>query len=100
MRKTITYEPTTPEDLSHFFSLHKEEYQEMWIILTKKQHANPQPVSPGEAITEAIRHGLIDSRTKSIDHRQFKMRFTKRVPGSHWSDSNLRILERIKNGDM
>ena len=72
----------------------------MWIVLTKKKYENPQPVSPFEALTEAIRHGLIDSRTKSVDKLRFKMRFTKRKPGSHWSEGNLRILKRIEKGEL
>ena len=66
-KKSVTFEPRNSGEISYFFEENKEKYHEMWIVLTKKKYANPQPVSPHEALTEAIRHGLIDSCTKSIN---------------------------------
>lgn len=96
IKKLITFEPKNVNELSHFFKVNKDKYHEIWIVLAKKKYANPQPVSAIEALTEAIRHGLIDSRTKSLNDQKYCMRFTKRKAGSHWSKENLRILEKIK----
>jgi hypothetical protein len=35
-------------------------------------------VSFTEAVTLAIAQGLVDSRTKSLDNKKYKIRFTKR----------------------
>jgi hypothetical protein len=56
----------------------KEKYHEIWIIITKKKFSNPQPVSFIEAVTLAIAQGLVDSRTKNLDNKKYKIRFTKR----------------------
>ena len=95
-KPSATFEPRNVDELSHFFEVNKDKYHEIWVVLTKKKYANPQPVSAYEALTEAIRHGLIDSRTKSVGERKYKMRFAKRAQGSHWSEVNLRILEKIR----
>jgi hypothetical protein len=49
-----------------------------WIILTNKKYADPQPVSFNEAVSEAVKQGLIDSRSKSLSERKYAIRFTKR----------------------
>ncbi len=95
-RQSATFEPRTPCELSHFFEANKDRYDEIWVVLTKKKHADPQPVSGHEALKEAIRHGLIDSRTRSLGKQKYEMRFTKRLPGSHWSRINAKIAEEIK----
>jgi hypothetical protein len=51
---------------------------EIWVVLTKKTHADPQPVSFIEAVAEAIKHGLVDSRTKTLSEKKYAVRFTKR----------------------
>lgn len=76
--KSVSFEPKNAKELSRFFEVNKYKYHEILIILTKKKHANPQPVSFTEAVTEALQHGLIDSRTKGIDDRKYCVRFTKR----------------------
>ena len=76
--QSIHFEPRNAEELSRFFEANREKYHEMWIVLTKKKHANPQPVSFTEAVEEAVKHGLIDSRTKSLDDKKYAIRFTKK----------------------
>jgi hypothetical protein len=76
--RSVHFEPTNPEELSQFFEANKDKYHEIWVVLTKKTSANSQPVSFTEAVTEAIKHGLIDSRTKSLSDQKYGIRFTKR----------------------
>ena len=76
--RTATFEPKNAEELSRFLEINKGKYSEIWIVLTKKKFANPQPVSFVDAISEAAKHGLIDSRTKSLDEQKYAVRFTKR----------------------
>jgi len=63
-KKTISFEPKNMKELSSLLEANKDSYHEIWVVLTKKEHANPQPVSFHEAQTEAIKQGLVDSRPK------------------------------------
>jgi hypothetical protein len=51
-------------------------------VLTKKKVAIFQPVSFNEAVNEAKKQGLIDSRTKTLDEKKYAIRFTKRIKKS------------------
>jgi hypothetical protein len=74
----ITFEPTNTAELSRFFKTNKNRYHEIWIVITKKKHLDPQLLSFTEAVAEAIKHNLIDSRTKSLNDEKYAIRFTKR----------------------
>jgi hypothetical protein len=75
---SISYEPKDIDDLAEFLKENKGKYHEIWVILAKKAHADPQPVSFNEAVSEAITQGLVDSRTKTLDDLRYAVRFTKR----------------------
>jgi len=75
---SIIYEPQNIDDLSSFLKANKDKYHEIWVVLIKKEHANPQPVSFSEAVSLAIEQGLVDSRTKTLDEKRYAIRFTKR----------------------
>jgi uncharacterized protein YdeI (YjbR/CyaY-like superfamily) len=75
---SVTFEPKNAKELAHFFEINRDNYHEIWIIITKKKHVDPQPVTFYEAVTEAIKQGLIDSQTKSLNEHKYLIRFTKR----------------------
>jgi len=75
---SITYEPQNISDLSSFLKENKEKYHEIWVVLIKKKHLDPQPVSFSEAVGRAIELGLVDSRIKTLDEKRYAVRFTKR----------------------
>ena len=75
---SIIYEPQNIDDLSSFLKANKDKYHEIWVVLIKKEHVNPQPVSFSEAVSLAIEQGLVDSRTKTLDEKRYAIRFTKR----------------------
>jgi hypothetical protein len=77
-KESVTFEPKNAEELARFFETNKDRYHEIWIVITKKDHTNPQPVSFNDAVTEAIKQGLIDSRTKTLNEQKYMIRFTKR----------------------
>jgi hypothetical protein len=77
-RQSISFEPKNVEELHRFLDANKNGCHEIWNILTKKAIANSQPVSFKEAVTEAVKQGLIDSRTKSVSEQKYSVRFTKR----------------------
>ena len=76
--RTATFKPRSMTELSQFLKKNKEKHHEIWVVLTKKKHANPQPVSFKDAVDEAVKQGLIDSRTKSLDEQKYAVRFTER----------------------
>jgi hypothetical protein len=79
MVESSTFEPQNVSELKRFFEENKDRYHEIWVVITKKQTANPQPVSFNQALIEAKKQGLIDSRTKTIDEKKYMIRFTKRI---------------------
>jgi uncharacterized protein YdeI (YjbR/CyaY-like superfamily) len=79
MGESVTFEPQTVSELKQFLEENKSKYHELWVIITKKKAVNPQPISFNQAVDEAKKQGLIDSRTKTIDEKKYMIRFTKRV---------------------
>jgi hypothetical protein len=77
-KSTAVFEPESIAELASFFRANKGKYHEIWIVLTKKERAPSQPVSFIEALAEARKQGLIDSRTRTINDQKYMVRFTKR----------------------
>jgi hypothetical protein len=77
-KSSVSFEPKNPAELASFFQENKNEFHEIWVVLTKKKYANPQPVSFTQALAEAILQGLVDSRTKTINDQKYAVRITKR----------------------
>ena len=80
--ESVTFEPKNASELKQFFEENKDKCHEIWVIITKKKTANPQLLSFNQALTEAKKQGLIDSRTKTIDEKKYMIRFTKRIKPS------------------
>ena len=49
-----------------------------------------------EAVDEALCVGWIDGVRQRIDDERYKIRFTPRRPGSHWSNINIRRISALK----
>jgi hypothetical protein len=79
MIESVTFEPQNVSELKRFLEDNKSKYHEIWVIITKKKIVNPQPLSFNQALNEAKKQGLIDSRTKTIDEKKYMIRFTKRI---------------------
>ena len=45
-KSSVSFEPKNARELAEFFRVIKEEFHEFWIVLTKKEYANPQPDQP------------------------------------------------------
>lgn len=75
---STTFEPKDKEELARFLEDNKGVFHEIWVVITKKSCADPQPVSFNEAVGEAVKLGLIDSRTKTVSKEKYAIRFTKR----------------------
>jgi uncharacterized protein YdeI (YjbR/CyaY-like superfamily) len=72
----------------------------LWIVIQKKA-SKKQGIRYEEAVLEAVSYGWIDGQIKRIDDDEFMQRYTPRRPGSIWSKSNKKRVERlIKEGRM
>lgn len=96
-------EPTyfaTPADFRRWLTKHHASADELWVGYWKKATAVPSVTWP-ETVDEALCHGWIDGIRKSVDAERYKIRFTPRRPGSHWSAVNLkRVAALIAEGRM
>ena len=66
----------------------------IWIILQKKA-SKKQGIRYEEAVLEAVAHGWIDGKMKSLNKDEFKQRITPRRNNSIWSLSNKKRAERL-----
>jgi uncharacterized protein YdeI (YjbR/CyaY-like superfamily) len=73
---------------------------EVWLIFYKKHTGKPS-VPYDDAVEEALCFGWIDSLVHRIDDEKYCQKFTPRKPGSKWSESNLKRIDKmIKAGKM
>ena len=68
--EAVSFEPKNALELKRFFEENKDTCHEIWVVITKKKIANSQPVSFDQALTEAKKQGLIDSRKRTIDEEK------------------------------
>ena len=82
---------STPDDFRRWLADHHDTEDELWVGYYKKATGKPSITWP-ESVDEALCFGWIDGVRKSIDEEAYKIRFTPRRRGSHWSRIN---LERV-----
>jgi len=77
---------------------HKE--TEAWLLHYKKQSWKTG-IQHEEAVEEAICHGWIDSKLRSVDEEKYALKYSPRRKGSVWSEINKKIAMRmIDEGKM
>ena len=79
MVESVTFEPQNVSELKRFLEDNKDRYHEIWVVITKKEAVDPQPISFNQAVGEAKKHEFVDSRTKTVDQQKYMIRFTKRI---------------------
>ena len=67
---------------------------ELWVGYYKKGTGLPSVTWP-ESVDEALCFGWIDGIRKSTDDRSYRIRFTPRRRGSHWSARNLGRMQHL-----
>lgn len=67
---------------------------EIWLVYYKKQ-SGKQSVRYEEAVEEALCYGWIDSKVKRLDAERYMQRYTPRLPGSIWSKTNKKRIQRL-----
>jgi uncharacterized protein YdeI (YjbR/CyaY-like superfamily) len=96
-------EPTYFESaaaLKRWFSKNAGSAQEL-VLGFMKVSSGSASVSWPEAVDEALCVGWIDGVRHRIDEARYKIRFTPRKPGSHWSAVNIkRVAELDAEGRM
>lgn len=101
MAKAASEKPrffSTQADLRAWFRDHHDTCEEQWVGYYKKA-SGTQSITWPESVDEALCYGWIDGLRKSIDETRYKIRFTPRRAGSHWSAKNLtRMPELLKAG--
>ena len=72
----------------------------IWLIIQKKA-SKKQGIHYEEAVLEAVAHGWIDGKMKSLNSDEFMQLFAPRRSGSVWSQSNReRVLWLISESRM
>jgi len=84
----------TPPDLRAWFEENHNRVDELWVGYYKKATGLPSVTWP-ESVDEALCFGWIDGIRKSIDEKRYRIRFTPRRRGSHWSARNLGRMEHL-----
>lgn len=81
-------------DFRQWLEQNHDQVQELWVGYYKKTSGIPSITWP-ESVDEALCFGWIDGLRKSIDEKSYKIRFTRRKPGSHWSAVNIKRVEEL-----
>ncbi len=90
----------TREQWRAWLHANHEQAAEVWLVLHKKGSGIPS-LTIADAQEEALCFGWIDQLSKSLDNSSFLLRFTPRRPGSIWSMTNIRRVEKlIQEGRM
>ena len=84
----------TPAHFRAWLAEHHDQRDELWVGYYKKATGLPSITWP-ESVDEALCFGWIDGIRKSIDEESYKIRFTPRRPGSHWSARNLGRMKHL-----
>lgn len=92
MNITESIEVKSREEWRAWLQEHYQSKQEIWLIFNKK-HSGKARIAYNDAVEEALCFGWIDSQTKRIDEVRYAQRFSRRKPGSSYSQAN---KERLK----
>ncbi len=79
---------------------HHNREREVWL-LSYKRRTGRAAVPYDDAVEEALCFGWIDSTIRRIDDETFARKFSRRRPGSEWSELNKRrVRKMIAQGRM
>jgi uncharacterized protein YdeI (YjbR/CyaY-like superfamily) len=88
----------TARELDRWLEDHGATERELIAAIFKKA-SGKQTVTFDELLETALRHGWVDTQTKSIDDERYGIRFVPRRPGSNWSQTNREIARRLLRED-
>ena len=83
-----------PADMRAWLEENHDRVDEVWVGYYQKGTGLPSVTWP-ESVDEALCFGWIDGIRKSIDDKSYRIRFTPRRKGSHWSARNLGRMQHL-----
>jgi len=90
----------TPADFRKWLDENHKSEDVLWVGYYKVGTSRPSLTWP-ESVDQALCYGWIDGIRKKQDEESYKVRFTPRRKGSHWSDVNIKkVKELMKAGLM
>lgn len=95
--------PSAPDKDKLLFATHRSEWRawlrknyrverDVWLVYFKKHTGKPR-IPYNDAVEEALCFGWIDSTVRTLDDERYAQRFSRRKPGSSFSQAN---KERIR----
>lgn len=92
--------PTTQSEWREWLQKNHRSKQSVWVVFYNKTSKNPT-ISWGDAVSEALCFGWIDSKKIAIDKEKSHQFFSKRKAKGTWSKINKeKILQLIESGMM
>lgn len=89
-----TFYPANRKEWRNWLKKNHKKRNFIWLICYKTSAGIPT-ITWSEAVDEALCFGWIDSTRKSIDDKKFIQYFSKRKPGSYWSQINKDKVKRL-----
>jgi uncharacterized protein YdeI (YjbR/CyaY-like superfamily) len=83
-----------PSEFRAWLDLNHETESSLFFGYYKVGSGRPS-MTWSESVDEALCFGWIDGVRKSIDHESYMIRFTKRKPGSIWSNVNIKKVSEL-----
>src|SRR4051794_33233630 len=85
----------TPADFRRWLERHHESKDELIVGFYKRGSGKPS-ITWAESVAEALCFGWIDGVRRSAGPDAYTIRFTPRRRGSHWSQVNVDLVERLE----
>lgn len=87
------------DDFRKWLEHHARSSTELWVGYHKKTSGVPSIDWP-ESVDQALCFGWIDGIRKAVDADRYKIRFTPRKPGSHWSRINVDKVKKLMQSGL
>ena len=71
----------------------------VWLITFKKDSGGPH-VPYHDVVEEALAHGWVDSRPRTLDDERSQLLITPRKPTSNWSKANKERIARLEEAGL
>ncbi|MCU0306808.1 MAG: YdeI/OmpD-associated family protein [Thermoleophilia bacterium] len=87
--------PASVEAWGEWLARHHDRGRGVWLVSFKKATGR-QAFGYEEAVTEALRVGWVDSRSRALDDERTMLWFAPRAAGSGWSRPNKERIARLE----
>ena len=94
MKMSQTFVARDGADWRAWLASHHDREQEVWLVYFKPASAQTG-IDYETSVEEALCFGWVDSLIQKIDEERYARKFNPRRPGSFWSDSNKKRVEKL-----